>query len=168
MAVALISTSPTPAIVQVSDGDTVDVNIPGKWQVDGMAAGWKSPDNDYEVVDVADFVVPSGKRIAGDSRYVIDEGGKVSQVYDVVDLPAPSPFVSVSMFRSLFSADELLAVTRASLTDETVRLMLDQTAADGLVDLSAPQIAATFSTLVSKGCLTNTRAVTILSYRLHS
>lgn len=62
MTVALISTSPRK-ILQTYPGSTANVNVAGLWQVQGVAAGWTSPDSAYQLVQVADFAPPAGQEI---------------------------------------------------------------------------------------------------------
>jgi len=69
----------------------VEENVPT-----GMGAAiWKNH-SDAELAArklyrAAPFVVPEGKRIAGTERFERDGTGRVTQVYDVEDIPPPPP-----------------------------------------------------------------------------
>ena len=94
MTVALISTSPRK-ILQTYPGSTANVNVAGLWQVQGVAAGWTSPDGAYQLVQVADFVPPAGQQITGAPSYEIDGSGNVIETYATQSIP-PAPIVAVT------------------------------------------------------------------------
>jgi hypothetical protein len=86
--IALIQVSP-PAILWTGIGPA-NVNVPGKFQVSGVDAGWVSPDGAYKLVAVPAFLPAAGQQISGPATYAIDAIGNVTQTYSTSPIPPPT------------------------------------------------------------------------------
>lgn len=158
--VALIQSVP-PAIVEIHGDCPCNVNVPGKWQVNGVGLGWQSPDGAYALVTVTPFQIPAGQQTVGAPSYAFDGQGNVVQSYATQAAPAAVPQVTSLAFYNLFTTNEQVAIAALAQTDPQVQLFMTRAAAAGLINLSDPQVMQGLSYLVAKNVLTQARATAI-------
>lgn len=149
-------------VMRTTDDVSMNINIPGLWQVQGVTAGYFTPDNLFAVVSFTHFVPPAGKIITGSPSYDVSVELLVTETYSVVDTP---PFITNLVFRGLFTPAERLAIATASLSDGQLRLFIDDYLVNPIVDLTAEPVTTGCAYLVSLNLMTQERVDEILAYR---
>lgn len=164
---ALISITPL-TVVQAFQTDVITVNVPGVVYAQNVTVGYASPNGAFQVVAYDHFQPPVGKVAVGQPSYSVAAVGQqfiVTETFAVADPPPPTPIVSAATFRGLFTDSEQLALATAAQTNPALRLLIDDSLIEQVVDLTSAKVAGGFSLLVTAGVLTQTRADQILAFR---
>jgi hypothetical protein len=130
---------------------------------------YKLPDGTLVVpgqqFQINDQKYPSNWLALASQQEIADAGIAVEEVPDPPP-PPPGPVVVNSRdFRLLFTQEETIAITTASMSNVQLRIFLDDEAAAGEVHMDNPEVIAGIGALVSAGLITQDRADAILAGR---
>lgn len=174
MLAALIKLNPKE-ILKVYNSKPINVNVPNTWQSYDVEVGYKTPDGNYQVVDVVPFIVPAGKRIKENPLYptYTFQNETVVETYDVEDIPhapepTPSKIIDAPIFIARFTDTEYSNIKKAALAQieqggAQLQKWIDIATAEGFIDLDRPATQDAKLALVALKLLTQERADIIFS-----
>ena len=156
---ALIRISP-PTILQIIPTDIGSINVADTWQVQGVAAGYATPDGVYKVVTIVPAVVPGGQMATGPATYSIN-GQVVTQTIPTQALPA-NTFIPYVVFLSRLTDVEYTNIKKAIATqitggNATVARWYDKIMLNG-IDTTDANTATIKALAVTASLLTQARA----------
>lgn len=173
MLASLIKHKPK-TILKIYNSKPYNINISGLWSVHNVDIGYKTPDDEYEIVPVISFIVPEGKRPFGTASYSFNSNNEVIEIFEVEDIPLPPPppapakIIFAADFISRFTDEEYSNIQKAALAQmqqgvATLQKWIDVATTDGYIDLDRPATNEAKQALIAANLLTQERADIIFS-----
>lgn len=172
MLAALIKNKPKE-ILKIYNSKPFNINISNLWSASNVDVGYKTPDNNYEIVNIIPFSIPEGKRPFGEAFYEFDENNNVVQKFQLEDIPVPPvlpqpKIILATDFISRFTDEEYSNIKKAALAQmqqgvATLQKWIDVATTDGYIDLDRPATNEAKKALISANLLTQERADIIFS-----
>lgn len=166
----------TKEIIKLFSSKPYNINIHNLWSVSNADIGYKTPDNNYELINIIKFIVPEGKRIIENSKptYILNEENKVIENYNIEDIPVqpippePPKIILAADFISRFTDEEYSNIQKAALAQmqvgiATLQKWIDVATTDGYIDLNREATNEAKQALVAANLLTQERADIIFS-----
>lgn len=175
MLAALIQHKPK-TILKIYNSRPYNINIKGLWSASNVDIGYKTPDQQYEIVPVKSFIIPEGKRPFGTASYSFNSNNEVIETFQIENIPLPpepSPPAKIILaadFISRFTDMEYSNIQKAALAQmqqgvATLQKWIDVATTDGYIDLDRPATNDAKQALVTANLLTQERANIIFSIK---
>lgn len=172
MLAALIQHKPK-TILKIYNSKPYNINIKGLWSASNVDIGYKTPDQQYEIVPVKSFVTPEGKRPIGRASYSFNSNNEVIETFEVEDIPIPplpieNKIILAADFISRFTDMEYSNIKKAALAQmdqglAQLQKWIDVATTDGYIDLDRPATNEAKQALIAANLLTQERADIIFS-----
>ena len=175
MLVALIQHKPK-TILKIYNSKPYNINIKGLWSASNVDIGYKTPDQQYEIVSVKSFIVPEGKRPIGTASYSFNSNNEVIETFEVEDIPLPpkplppAKIILAADFISRFTDMEYSNIKKAALAQmdqglAQLQKWIDVATTDGYIDLNRLATQEAKTALIQANLLTKERAEEIFSIK---
>lgn len=175
MLAALIKHKPK-TILKIYNSKPYNINIENLWSASNVDIGYKTPDQQYELVSVKSFIVPEGKRPFGTATYSFNLNNEVVEIFQVEDIPLPPAslpprkIILAADFISRFTDMEYSNIKKAALAQmdqglAQLQKWIDVATTDGFIDLDRPATQEAKQALIQFNLLTQERAEEIFSIK---